>query len=200
MVATTEHLMTCGFRVTYGYTQSDEISLLFHLGEDSFGRKLRKLNSILAGEASAKFSLGLGDIGAFDCRICQLPSKSKVVDYFRWRNEDANRNALNAHTYWLLRKKGLNKTQATEALDGKSTGEKNELLFRESGLNFNEFPSWQKRGVALYWANETKKGFNPITQQEESAERRVIKTDYDLPIKDEYSTFIRDTILAQASE
>src|SRR2546427_7501244 len=30
MVSTTEHLMNCGFRVVYGYTQSDEISLLFH--------------------------------------------------------------------------------------------------------------------------------------------------------------------------
>ena len=29
MVATTEHVMDCGFRVVYGFTQSDEISLLF---------------------------------------------------------------------------------------------------------------------------------------------------------------------------
>jgi tRNA(His) 5'-end guanylyltransferase len=61
--------MQCGFRVIYGYTQSDEISLLFHPEENSFGRKTRKLNSILAGEASAKFSLQLGDHGSFDCRI-----------------------------------------------------------------------------------------------------------------------------------
>src|SRR5215467_15387499 len=73
MVATTEHLMNCGFRVVYGYTESDEISLLFHRDETSFGRKTRKYNSILAGEASAKFSLLLGDVAAFDCRICELP-------------------------------------------------------------------------------------------------------------------------------
>jgi len=30
MVATVQHLMNCGFRVLYGYTQSDEISLLIH--------------------------------------------------------------------------------------------------------------------------------------------------------------------------
>ena len=75
MVATTAHLMeNCGFRVVYGYTQSDEISLLMHRDDDSFGRKVRKYNSILAGEASAKFSLLLGDLAAFDCRICQLPN------------------------------------------------------------------------------------------------------------------------------
>src|SRR5215471_13679613 len=53
MIGTTEHLMNCGFRVMYGYTQSDEISLLFHAEENAFARKMRKYNSILAGEASA---------------------------------------------------------------------------------------------------------------------------------------------------
>src|SRR5262245_6677850 len=38
MVSTVEHLMDCGFRVVYGYTQSDEISLLFHRDENAFGR------------------------------------------------------------------------------------------------------------------------------------------------------------------
>jgi tRNA(His) guanylyltransferase len=42
MVETVKHLMQCGFRVMYAYTQSDEISLLFHQNEDSFNRKLRK--------------------------------------------------------------------------------------------------------------------------------------------------------------
>jgi tRNA(His) 5'-end guanylyltransferase len=57
MTATVRHLMDCGFRVVYGYTQSDEISLLFHPDEDAFRRKLRKWLSILAGEASACFAL-----------------------------------------------------------------------------------------------------------------------------------------------
>src|SRR6476659_7662308 len=47
MIATVEHLMECGFRILYGYTQSDEISLLFHPEEVGFGRKERKLNSVL---------------------------------------------------------------------------------------------------------------------------------------------------------
>ena len=72
MVKTVKYLMDCGFRIVYGYTESDEISLLFHIDENGFNRKLRKLNSVLAGEASAKFSLILGDMGCFDCRISQL--------------------------------------------------------------------------------------------------------------------------------
>lgn len=114
MVETVQHLMTCGFKIIYGFTQSDEISLLFDLKEAAFSRKLRKYNSILAGEASAKFSLLLGDMGVFDCRISQLPRIQDVVDYFRWRNEDAHRNALNAHCYWLLRNQGKSVQQATQ--------------------------------------------------------------------------------------
>ena len=118
MVETTKHLMNCGFKVIYGYTESDEISLLFSINEQTFSRKTRKYNSILAGEASAKFSITLNDIAAFDSRISQLPSKKEVIDYFRWRNEDAFRNALNAHCYWKLRENGQNAKSATKELEG----------------------------------------------------------------------------------
>jgi tRNA(His) guanylyltransferase len=190
MVATVEHLMQCGFRVVYGYTQSDEISLLFHRDENAFERKLRKYNSILAGEASAKFSLLLGDLAAFDCRISQLPNEDLVVDYFRWRNEDALRNALNAHCYWMLRKQGQSVTQATKALLKLSVAAKNELLF-QNGINFNDLPNWQKRGIGLYWETFAKSGVNPMTNESVIAERRRIRVDYDLPMKEQYDLYIR---------
>ena len=41
MLETTRHLMSCGFQAVYGYTQSDEISILFHPNENSFSRKER---------------------------------------------------------------------------------------------------------------------------------------------------------------
>jgi len=193
MVETTKHLMNCGFRVIYGYTQSDEISLLFHPYEEAFKRKLRKFNSILAGEASAKFSMLLGDIGTFDCRICQLPEKELVVDYFRWRNEDAHRNALNSHCYWVLRKGGQTPDGASKHLHNMSVGEKNELLFQK-GVNFNNLPNWQKRGVGVYWRTFEKKGFNPKTSESVLAVRNTMKVGFDLPMKDQYSEFIRGLI------
>ena len=193
MVETVEHLMQCGFKVVYGYTQSDEISLLFDPRETAFGRKLRKFNSVLAGEASAKFSLGLGDLAAFDCRISQLPNPQLVRDYFRWRNEDAHRNALNSHCYWQLRGEGEGATAATEQLRGLSVAEKNEFLFQR-GLNFNEVPNWQKRGIGLYWESYLKTAENPQTGQTVEAERRRIKRDFDLPMRDEYSEFIEALI------
>ena len=194
MVGTTEHLMDCGFRIIYGYTQSDEISLVFHRDDNSFGRKLRKLNSVLAGEASAKFSLLLGDLASFDCRISQLPTTSDLIDYLRWRNEDAHRNALNAHCYWALREKGSTVKEATDALLGLSVAQKNELLFTEMQMNFNDLPNWQKRGVGLYWKDYEKPGENPITGETVTAIRRRISVDFDLPMKDAYSEFIAEII------
>jgi tRNA(His) 5'-end guanylyltransferase len=200
MAATTEHLMGCGFRVVYGYTESDEISLLFHRDESSFGRKARKYNSILAGEASAKFSLLLGDVAAFDCRICELPNAELVRDYFRWRNEDAHRNALNAHCYWALRKAGANADEASKRLLRLSVAEKNELLFSH-GINFNDVPSWQKRGIGLYWEEYEKAATNPKTGQAVTSTRRRIKRDLDLPMREDYSEFVLKMVaLATASE
>jgi tRNA(His) 5'-end guanylyltransferase len=194
MAATVEHLMSAGFRAVYGYTQSDEISLLFHRDEDSFDRKLRKLDSVLAGEASACFSLRLGAIACFDCRISQLPTEQLVVDYFRWRQEDATRNALNSHCYWLLRKAGKSVKEATKFLLGQTTANKNELLFQH-GINFGKLPSWQKRGLGLFWENFEKAGQNPKTGRVTTAVRRRIRTELELPMKEAYEAFIRSRLV-----
>lgn len=193
MVTTVEHLMECGFKIIYGYTQSDEISLLLDRDEGTFGRKLRKVVSILAGEASAKFSLLLGDIGVFDCRVSQIPTVQHVVDYFRWRNEDAFRNALNAHCYWSLRKDGDSVQKATARLSGMSVPDKNELLFQK-GTNFNRLPSWQKRGIGVYWEEYEKETVNQKTKEIVFATRRRLKRDLQLPMKDEYSEFVKKII------
>ena len=190
MVATVEHLMNCGFRIFYGYTQSDEISLLFHRDDNSFDRKLRKLGSILAGEASACFSLKLGGIASFDCRISQLPGEELVVEYFRWRQEDAARNALNAHCYWLLRKQGKTVKDATAFLLGKSVADKNELLFTH-GINFGKLPPWQKRGIGVAWENFKKEGLNPKTRERTQTTRRRLKIEMELPLRHAYEDYIR---------
>ncbi|MEZ6143059.1 MAG: tRNA(His) guanylyltransferase Thg1 family protein [Zavarzinella sp.] len=193
MVATTEALMTCGFQVRYAYTESDEISLLFDPDEQLFGRKLRKYHSTLAGEASAQFSLKLGQPASFDCRISQMPSIELVLDYFRWRQEDAARNALNAWCYWTLRKEGLSVAQATSELLGRSTRQKNELLF-EYGINFNDLPHWQKRGVGLLWEQYDKIAVNRKTNETTTARRKRIRTEDHLPMKEEYHRFLQQMI------
>jgi len=92
-----------------------------------------------------------------------------------------------------LRRDGKTATQATTMMNGLSVADKNEMLFQH-GINFNQLPNWQKRGVGLYWEEYQKEGFNPITGETVSALRRRIKRDLDLPMKDEYSKFISELV------
>lgn len=189
MLATTEHVFDCGFSALYGYNQSDEISLLLRRDDAVFGRKTRKLLSVFAGEASAKFTHTMGEMASFDARISQLPTAALVRDYFAWRQEDAHRNALNAHCYWMLRKRGKSARESTQSLKGLSIAEKNELLF-QAGVNFNDLPSWQKRGSAVYWERFEKPALNPTTGAPVLAARRRIRRDLELPFGAPYNEFI----------
>jgi tRNA(His) guanylyltransferase len=190
MLATLRHLMECGFSVLYGYTQSDEISLLLQRDEALFGRKLRKLLSVLAGEASARFSVALGAPAAFDCRICQLPTTEDVVRYFRWRYEDAHRNAINGHSYWLLRRQGLDDHTATEQLKGASVADRNELLF-QNGINFNDLPAWHKRGIGTFWESYQRTAIDPRTGAEVPSARSRLVVESELPMGDKYDAFVQ---------
>lgn len=193
MIETTKHLLDCGFRMIYGYTQSDEISLLFHPKDETFGRKDRKLISILAAEASVAFSMHTGWAAVFDNRLIPLPTAENVVDYFRWRQEDAHRNSLNSHCYWALRKEGMKADDAQKRMSGISNSEKNEILF-ERGINYNDLPLWQKRGSGMYFQDEVRQGFNPVANAATTYTRRSLQVEMELPIDQEYSQLITKII------
>ena len=195
MIDTVKELMNYGVRIVYGYTESDEISLLLHPDDNTFGRKIRKYNSIFAGVASSSFSMKINKQAVFDCRMVPLPTIKCLTDYFLWRQEDAHRNALNSHCYWMLRKNGESANEATNTLSGRSVAYKNELLY-QNGINFDTIPNWQKRGVGIFWDTFEKIGINPITEEEEVAERRELKVDYDLPLGREYRDYIGEIIEA----
>lgn len=193
MLDTAEHLMNSGFRAVLAITQSDEISILMHPGADAFGRQTRKWLSVLAGEGSAVLSLKLKQPAALDCRLSPLPDAEAVVDYFRWRSEDAHRNSLSAHCYWALRKEGKSERDATRLIEGMGIAEKNELLFQR-GINFNDLPPWQKRGSGLYWETYLKEGTNPVTGEVARAERRRIVRELELPMKEAFDAWLRERL------
>ena len=180
MLETVKALMTCGFNVKYGYTQSDEISLLFDRDEKLFNRKVRKYDSILGGTASAAFSLTCGKLAVMDCRMIPLPTKEDVCDYFLWRQEDSIRNALNCACYWALRQNGKSARAASSILDGESITSKRELL-ESFGLSFDELEPWKKYGSGMSWESISKAGTNPITGETHTVERKVLTANESLP-------------------
>lgn len=188
MVTTAEALLTeLGGR--YAYTESDEISVLLDPGHNLFNRSVEKLVSISAGIATAEFTHAAGVRAHFDSRLWVGAGVSDVVDYFSWRQSDASRCALNGWCYWTLRKAGQSVRRATAALERTSTSAKNELLFQH-GVNFNDLPAWQRRGIGLSWESYERAGYDPVRQVEVTAARRRIAVDRELPIKASYREYV----------
>lgn len=193
MTETVKHLMNCGFKIAYGYTQSDEISLLLEPDDNTFNHKVRKINSVLAGEASGFFSVKLGKPVCFDCRVIPLPNLELVKDYFAWRQEDASRNCLNGWCYWTLRKENFSKGKATSLLKCATLEQKKKLLF-DYKINYDEIPQWQKLGIGMYLQDSQHKGYNPVTKQEVSVIRKRLTENYELNQGDEYKNLIEHII------
>ncbi|SCL29479.1 tRNA(His)-5'-guanylyltransferase [Micromonospora rhizosphaerae] len=188
MVVTAQALLTeLGAR--YAYTESDEISLLLDPASDLFSRSVEKLVSISAGIASAAFTHAATQPAHFDSRLWVGVGVEDVADYFSWRQSDATRSALNGWCYWTLRKDGQSPRQASRALEGVSATDKNELLLRH-GINFDDVPTWQRRGVGLWWETYEHPGFDPVRRTPVTTTRRRIKIERELPAKEAYRQLI----------
>lgn len=70
-------------------------------------------------------------------------------------------------------------------LEGKSVAFKNELLFQK-GINYNDLPNWQKRGIGVCFQDVEKEGYNPMTKTAVQTTRRELIADYDLILGREY--------------
>jgi tRNA(His) guanylyltransferase len=131
-----------------GYTQSDEISLIYNYEDESqplFGGKFHKLTSVLAGMASGMFRDLLGTLLAekigsrpvFDCRVWQVPNKEEAANVILWRWFDARRNSISM----LAQSEFSHKT-----LHGKDTKMMREMLL-EKGIDWNTYPDFFKWGT-----------------------------------------------------
>lgn len=149
MVATTEALVS-ETHARIGYTQSDEISLVW-LAERSdssifFDHRVAKMTSVLASYATAAFigalcSVGRHELAAkwphFDCRVFQLPNRAEAANVFLWRERDATKNAVSM---------AARACYSHRELDHKSGAKMQEMLFA-NGINFDDYPAFFKRGT-----------------------------------------------------
>lgn len=138
--AAMEDMQGCDFC----YSFSDEISFLLTdyktiRSEGWFDYDLRKMISISASLTSSIFSKIYGKSVCFDSRAWSLPA-DEVCNYFIWRQIDATRNAVQMAGGELFSHKQLHK---------KSCNEIQEMLFREKGINFNDFITMRKRGFCI---------------------------------------------------
>jgi tRNA(His) 5'-end guanylyltransferase len=133
-----------------GYTQSDEISLVFLAGENSdilFSGRVQKMTSVLASQTTVAFLNAIRRIPGFehyadrfphfDCRVFQLPSTTEAANAFLWRERDAVKNSVSmaARAHF-----------SHSALQNKSGGEMKEMM-AGIGVNFDDYPRFFKSGT-----------------------------------------------------
>ena len=168
MNRTTEFLCQNIQGAKFGYVQSDEISILITDYDDIsthawFDGNLQKMASIAASLATAKFNQlrmarstwegndieGMLDhddiqnfkLAMFDARVFQIPYQEEVFNYFIWRQQDATRNSISSVAQAHF---------SSKELHGKKTGEMQDMLMLQKGINWNDFTPREKRGSIIH--------------------------------------------------
>lgn len=133
------------------YFQSDEVSLLltdFQLlnTETWFGNQVQKVCSVAAATATAGFIEeyirlfpGPDRLPVFDARCFNLP-REEVVNYFVWRQRDAERNSVSmaAQAHFSHRElQGLDRVQMMD------------MLVRQRGIDWNDYDAAFKGGQVV---------------------------------------------------
>ena len=156
--STADYIEDCVF----AYTQSDEATFVLRNDRSKesqpwFGNRLQKLSSIIASSVSTRFNqyyFGGGGIlsftpALFDARVFVVPSIDEALNTLIYRQQDGTKNSISNACYCELGKKLGNKT-AHKLLQSKNTSERLDLLLDITGLNWNDYPTHFKRGVACY--------------------------------------------------
>ena len=150
----------------FGYTQSDEITLVLRNDQSLesmpwFGNRLQKMCSVAASIVTATFNremLLLPDwIGAerippiayFDARVFAVPNIQEAINCLIWRQNDAVKNSVSCACHYEVGKAVGRKT-ARKKMHGINQKQQQELLFQETGINWNDYPTKFKRGIGTY--------------------------------------------------
>lgn len=144
------------------YGQSDEYSFVLPKTSNLFSRRTDKLLSLTVSSFSSAYVLlwpeyfksPLQTLPTFDGRLISFPTFKNLRDYLSWRQADCHINNLYNTCFWNLVMNG-NQTpeQAEETLRGTVSGDKNELLFSQFDINYNNIESVYRKGTILFYSS-----------------------------------------------
>ncbi|RLE75179.1 MAG: hypothetical protein DRJ56_06175 [Thermoprotei archaeon] len=106
----------------------------------------------------------------------------EVPGYLAWRQLDCFRNCLNSYAYYSLLRAGLSPSEASERLRGLKSGDLLAIVRELAGLELDDIPLWQRRGVLLRWKEVRRESLNPLTGARAEAVRRRLEEDWELPV------------------
>jgi tRNA(His) guanylyltransferase len=165
-----------------GYTQSDEISLIWYAEKEEsevfFDARQTKMTSVLASMATAFFNSKLKEfkpdvegMPVFDARVWNVPSLDEAVNTLIWREQDAVRNSIQMAAQSMF---------SHNQLQNKNVKVLQEMMFQEKGVNWNNYPACQKRGTYV----ARRKVERPFTAEEieKLPKKHAARTNPDLKI------------------
>lgn len=145
--------------IVLAFGQSDEYSFVFRKDTELYKRRMPKLltnvNSLFASSYVfhwPRYFAGkeLCYPPSFDARIALYPTDKNLRDYLSWRQADVHINNLYNTCFWNLVLKGhLTPKQAEERLRGTMASHKNEILFTQFKINYNNEPAMFRKGTTL---------------------------------------------------
>lgn len=173
------------------YHQSDEISILLTnydklTTQSWFENNLQKIVSVSASMATAKFNEVFKEyyqdkpLATFDSRAWALPH-DEVTNYFLWRQQDATKNSVS-----MVAQANFDHKE----LQGLSGSQLQDKLFLEKGINWNDLPTWQKRGACI-----TKQFF-----KKGEATRSMWDVDLNIPIFSQNREYINQYVYLSRDE
>ncbi|KNB45302.1 putative tRNA guanylyltransferase [Blastocystis sp. subtype 4] len=87
---------------------------------------------------------------SFDGRVIIYPTLQNIRDYISWRQADTHINNLYNTAFWaLVLQGGKSTTDAEKILNGSLSSDKNELLFTQFGINYNNESEMFKKGSII---------------------------------------------------
>ncbi|KAI4954950.1 hypothetical protein J4E86_006261 [Alternaria arbusti] len=161
MTSTCADLLHFFPRATVAYTQSDEITLVFPEGVQTFNERVQKLCSLSASYCSVRFNKHLtdalkampepevkGDVeevlgtAHFDARFFPVPDIAEALNNLIWRcRNDAVRNSVSAFARTMY---------STKEMNGRKTRDLVSMMLEEKGVRFEEaVPKWAIEGCLM---------------------------------------------------
>mmetsp|Transcript_14721 Transcript_14721/g.17205 ORF Transcript_14721/g.17205 Transcript_14721/m.17205 type:complete len:275 (-) Transcript_14721:965-1789(-) len=147
--------------IVLAYGQSDEYSFVFRKSSSLFNRRASKIISCMVSLFASKYVMSWSEFMSdcvlkvppqFDGRVVTYPSYKNMQDYFSWRQADCHINNLYNTCFWnLVKQKKLTHVEAKDRLSGTVSKDKNELLFSEFGINYNNEPIMFRKGSTIMW-------------------------------------------------
>ncbi|KOS47868.1 hypothetical protein ACN38_g1172 [Penicillium nordicum] len=144
------------------YGVSDEFSFVFHPNCQLFERRNGKLVTTIVSTFTAHYIYKWSEyfperpllppyLPSFDGRAVIYPNNRILRDYMSWRQVDCHINNLYNTTFWtMVLQGGMSNTDAEQELKGTVSADKNEILFKRFGINYNNELEIYKKGTVLY--------------------------------------------------